>query len=624
MAKSEVTSENQELFNTEINVLKEAFFEFEAKNYDYSYQKLKDAHQVFNDINMPELVSVCLSFMALTEYLGNKKTYYEAFLVLEEARFLAAQTESGLATIVNKLAFAQVFLNEGNYIEALLYLDRLDFDYSNFPYVKLKVHETMAICNLNINNIEKAKMYLNIAHKIAEEENYEQILEKLETIKTEIMEKCGDTKTTTTPAQDPMIAMLKIARTISAETNLDSLLKTIAEQTKLVLNADRCSVFLIDKEHNELYSRVALGVDDEKEIRFPIDKGLAGHVAMTGETIHIKDAYNDDRFNKEIDLKTGYVTRNILCMPIRNSKFEVIGVFQVLNKFDGEFTKKDEDLLITIGSSAGISLENNFLINNQQKMIKEQKLLFDNFIEALAASIDAKDKITAGHSQRVNLYAVIIAEQLKLNKVEIEKIAKAAKLHDIGKIGIRDAVLQKEGKLTPEEYEHIKLHVKITHDILSKISSSKEFDEIVEIASSHHEKYDKSGYFRHLSSSEIHFGGRILAVADVFDAITSRRHYRDKMPIKNALDIIIESKENHFDPKVVEAFFDVTCDKFISVFLTEYEKELPQNDKNILANYKMIDLYRLLNNDNIENSDQEFVNLFIAYYTNKSQQNTQE
>lgn len=623
MAKFQVTSENQELFDKEVEILNEALKDFETKDYDSSYQKLKDAHQIFHSINMPEFVSACLSFMALTEYLSKKKTYYESFLVLEEARFLAAQAESEIATIVNKLAFAQIFLNEGNYIEALLYLDRLDFDYSGFPYIKLKVYETMAICNLNINNIEKAKMYLNVAHRIAADENYTNLLQKCETIKNELTEKSGDTKVVTS-SHDPMLAMLKIARTISAETDLDCLLKIIAEQTKLVLNADRCSVFLIDKEHNELYSCVALGVDDKKEIRFPMDKGLAGHVAITGETIHIKDAYNDERFNKEIDLKTGYVTRNILCMPIRNSKFEVIGVFQVLNKFDGEFTKKDEDLLLTIGSSAGISLENNLLINTQQKMIREQKLLFDNFIEALAASIDAKDKITAGHSQRVNLYAVIIAEQLKLSAGEIGKIAKAAKLHDIGKIGIRDAVLQKEGKLTPEEYEHIKLHVKITHDILSKISSSKEFDEIVEIASSHHEKYDKSGYFRHLASDEIHFGGRILAVADVFDAITSRRHYRDKMPIKNALDIIMESKENHFDPKVVEAFFDVTCDKFISVFLTEYEKELPTNDENILANYKMIDLYRLLSNNDIEENDRAFVNLFEAYYTNKSSKSVQE
>ena len=126
---------------------------------------------------------------------------------------------------------------------------------------------------------------------------------------------------------------------------------------------------------------------------------------------------------------------------------------------------------------------------------------------------------------------MLLVNALDCDEKYKEIVEKAAILHDIGKIGIRDSVLQKEGKLTDEEYKHIQEHVKITHDILEKIHTSEDFKQITEIACSHHEKYDGSGYYRHLSGEDIPYGGRILAVADVFDAITSKRHYRDKMPI---------------------------------------------------------------------------------------------
>ena len=114
---------------------------------------------------------------------------------------------------------------------------------------------------------------------------------------------------------------------------------------------------------------------------------------------------------------------------------------------------------------------------------------------------------------------MLLVDELGCDEKFKELVEKAAILHDIGKIGIRDSVLQKEGKLTDEEYKHIQEHVRITHDILEKIHMSQDFKTITEIACSHHEKYDGSGYYRHLSGENIPYGGRILAVADVFDAI---------------------------------------------------------------------------------------------------------
>ncbi|MBO6271582.1 GAF domain-containing protein [bacterium] len=409
---------------------------------------------------------------------------------------------------------------------------------------------------------------------------------------------------------DPLLALVKIGQAVAAEKDIDKLMQTIAEEARNAVQADRCTVFLYDKETDELWSKVALGLGSQ-ELRFNASQGIAGSVFRTGEIINIKDAYADDRFNKEIDSKTGYVTKTILCMPIRNIEQEIIGVFQILNKLSGYFTQEDEDILISIGSSAGISLENAKLFKRQQELLEEQKIVFDSFISTLAASIDARDKITAGHSTRVRMYATLIAEAFGLNEKEMEIIQKAAALHDIGKIGIRDSVLQKEGKLTDEEYKHIQEHVEITHNILEKIHMSDDFKMITEIACSHHEKYNGTGYYRHLKGDEIPFGGRILAVADVFDAITSKRHYRDKMPIQKVISILIGDSGTHFDKNIVDKFLTIPLDKIVEVFLTENHLILSNEDRTTLTNYNL----RLLKEAIDSEKDTELVSKFNKYYT---------
>lgn len=408
---------------------------------------------------------------------------------------------------------------------------------------------------------------------------------------------------------DPLSALVKIGQAVAAEKDINKLLFTIAEEARDAVQADRCTVFLYDSKTDELWSKVALGLGSQ-ELRFNASQGLAGHVFRTGETINIKDAYSDERFNKEIDSKTGYRTNTILCMPIRNIEQKIIGVFQILNKLSGYFTKEDEDILVAIGSSAGISLENAKLFARQQELLEEQKIVFDSFISTLAASIDARDKITAGHSTRVRMYSTLIAEQFGMKGKDLEIIQKAAALHDIGKIGIRDSVLQKEGKLTDEEYKHIQEHVEITHNILEKIHMSDEFKLITEIACSHHEKYNGTGYYRHLKGEEIPFGGRILAVADVFDAITSKRHYRDKMPIQKVISILINDSGTHFDGAIVDKFLSIPLNKIVQVFMTENNCVFNQSDYDFLAKYNLKILY-----DNFENPEyKNLVEVFNKYY----------
>ena len=514
-----------------------------------------------------ETLAVCLALKSLYSYYAKDKPFLKVMQELENAKFLSESINSQTGK------------------------DNVNFIYSTILYAE--------------KDYEMAKKYLL---SVKDPQN---ILLNYENFKNGFLSAPNEFSN----GSNPMIALLNIAKTISSNTNIDTLLKTIADETTYSLNAERCSVFILDKETKELWSKVATGIDF-KEIRFPMDKGLAGHVAMTGETVNIKDAYSDKRFNKSIDMQTGYHTRNILCMPIRNMHFEIIGVLQVLNKNGDCFSEYDEKLLVTIGMNAGIAIENSRLFEKQQQMLEQQKQLFSSFVDTLVASIDARDKITSGHSSRVKLYAQLICEYMGIDENQASLIEQAAILHDIGKIGIRDSVLQKEGKLTPEEYSHIQEHAKITYDILSKIYNTKDTEQIALIAASHHEKYNGQGYYRGLKGEEIPLGGRILAVADVFDAITSKRHYRDKMPIKNVISILIEDSGSHFDPEITKNFLSIECDKIVEILADETRKVLSEQEQKILCKLNMYQFYDILNKEDSDLTDFEklFKQTFDKYY----------
>jgi adenylate cyclase len=151
--------------------------------------------------------------------------------------------------------------------------------------------------------------------------------------------------------------LLDVMRSLSSELELDTLLDAIMARTTEAMRADRSTLFLVDAKRRELWSKVAQGME-RAEIRFPMHVGIAGHVASTGETLNIPDAYHEPRFNKDVDRLSGYRTRTILCMPLRNATGSVIGVMQCLNKADGVFTSEDENLLGALCSQAAIALEN--------------------------------------------------------------------------------------------------------------------------------------------------------------------------------------------------------------------------------------------------------------------------
>jgi HD-GYP domain-containing protein (c-di-GMP phosphodiesterase class II) len=238
--------------------------------------------------------------------------------------------------------------------------------------------------------------------------------------------------------------------------------------------------------------------------------------------------------------------KSFICCPVI-FEGESLGVLAVDNlKTKKPLLQRDINILMGIANQIGISINNASLIDARFKQ-------FQSILQVLAATTDARDPITAGHSVKVTEYAVGICNELGFAYSYTEMIRVASLLHDYGKIGVDDSILKKPGRLDENEYEHIKTHAEKTKDILEQINFEGIYKEVPVIASSHHEKLDGTGYPNNLISEEIHFGAKIIAVADVFEALTSQRHYRDPLPVNEAFDYLVNKIGVHFDKDCVES-----------------------------------------------------------------------
>ena len=338
--------------------------------------------------------------------------------------------------------------------------------------------------------------------------------------------------------------ILDVTRRLMSVTDLDSLLQLMAEATQELLAADRATIFIVDADRGELWSRIALGTG---EIRIPLGTGISGSVAQTGEVINIPDAYADARFNPEPDQQSGYQTKSLLTYPMTGQEGRVIGVFQAVNKKGGgPFTAADEDTLASLAASAAVAVEN-------AQLVAEQKQLWQTLIETLAMTVDARDQQTAGHSQRVTRYADVIGRAMGLRGKDLEKLRAAALLHDYGKIAVRDKFLQKPGKLDDAEFEYMKAHAEKTAEFLSYLVFPADMREVPVIAAQHHERMDGKGYPKGLSGDAILPGARIVAAADVFDALTAPRYYKPAYALDKTLEIMDGMSGAHLDPAVMAA-----------------------------------------------------------------------
>jgi adenylate cyclase len=197
--------------------------------------------------------------------------------------------------------------------------------------------------------------------------------------------------------------LLEVSSSISAEIELEPLFQKAMNAVTYILQADRSTLFLYDNQTQELWSVVAEGVNS-KQIRFPCDTGIAGHVFITSDTINITDAYTDVRFNTEIDKKTGYKTKSILCMPIMNKGGESLGVIQVLNKFGGVFTEVDEMRLMAFGAQVAIAIENAQMFNEVKNVKNYNEAVLESMHQGMITT-DAQGFVVKANSKAINLFA---------------------------------------------------------------------------------------------------------------------------------------------------------------------------------------------------------------------------
>ncbi len=325
--------------------------------------------------------------------------------------------------------------------------------------------------------------------------------------------------------------------------------KTLIQVLMDKTNSERGSIFIVDQNVGQLCSLYAYGLE-KSNINLNLKLGIAGLVAISGQVLNIKDAANDGRFDSSIDEKTGYKTRTILGIPLTDHNSEIIGVIEVINKHNGIFNNADIDILKGLSSIVAITIVN-------ATMFAEQERQFQSILEVMAASIDAKDKLTAGHSMNVTRFAMGIAAELGFSDSEIDLLRTAGLLHDYGKLGIDEQVLKKTGKLNEKEYQHMKEHVTITRNILAKMRFARKYRNVPIIAASHHEYIDGSGYDCGLQSKEIPFMSKIITVADIFEALTADRHYRRAMPTEKALSILQEGVDDgKLDGNIVNALMN--------------------------------------------------------------------
>lgn len=341
---------------------------------------------------------------------------------------------------------------------------------------------------------------------------------------------------------DRLRALYEFTSDILTAQSSQELSDKLANFLHRTLKSERCAVLFHDDEKNTL--NVSAACPSKEEItpsssitRLAYDENVA---------VFSIDARSDDRFSSGDSIQLQSI-RSVICAPI-GSKTRMWGVCYIDNlTSDHPFDEEELDFLTAVARQSGLAMENLYLLEEQRKSL-------ESFIRTLAASLDARDDNTAGHSARVGAYSAGIARTMDLSREKIRLIYYAGLLHDYGKIGIRDDVLLKPAELTAEEYEHVKEHPLHTFRLLSKIRLPEDLADIPMVAAAHHERWDGSGYPHGLKGEEIPLGSRIVAVADAYDALTGERVYNRPCSPEKAMDEITQRSGIYFDPVVVDAF----------------------------------------------------------------------
>jgi len=344
-------------------------------------------------------------------------------------------------------------------------------------------------------------------------------------------------------------AVHNMSQAFTSTLDYQEVISVVAQRVGNPIGAQFASVLLPDENGRNLNIVASYNLSAEyvwtinKKRRIPVGVGPLGMAFTKQVPFKVTNTQMDQNYEfwRHVASVQGY--SSLIALPLL-SKGQSIGVICIYFAEPREFKQDEIELLTTASNEAAIAIENARIYENLEDA-------FVGTIRSLAETIDAKDTYTRGHSEQVSLYAEAIARGLGLEGDELQTIRYAGYLHDVGKIGIPDAILSKPGKLTVEEFGVIKKHPILSERILKPVNFPYPVQSIVR---HHHERYDGKGYPDHLTGEEIPLGARILFVADAFEAMTSDRPYRKALTNQMALDELQRNMGTQFDERIVNVF----------------------------------------------------------------------
>ena len=355
---------------------------------------------------------------------------------------------------------------------------------------------------------------------------------------------------------DELTRINRIQEELNEFVDTDALFERIVRLSAEVTGAERVSLMLLDQTRRYMRIRSAIGLPSDviQSTRIRLGEGMAGQVAQAGRLVRTTEN-NVTVTSSGMMSEDRYATSSWLSIPLRVGE-EIFGVINLTEKLDGtEFTLRDEHVMTALTEKAGIKLENQALYEG----------IYSNLVDtlnSLVTTLEAKDPYTRDHSQRVTDYAVDLARYIGLDEDQLEILSFAGMLHDIGKIGVRDEILTKNGRLTDEEFGQIQLHPNIGVKIVEPLGL---IEDEISIIRHHHERFDGRGYPDKLGGTDIPLLSRIVAVTDAFDAMTTTRSYRNALPVATAMNELRRCKGAQFDPQLAEAMLDALAEGKINL-----------------------------------------------------------
>lgn len=366
-------------------------------------------------------------------------------------------------------------------------------------------------------------------------------------------------------AQKRLAAIYRANEIIASEIDLQQLFAQVMDQLFSLVPANNGVIMIADQETGVLKTRYEHLASTEAEIR--VSSTIVNRAYKNGEAVLVHDAAQDARFDAAASIATGNIS-SALCVPL-TQQGEKLGVIYVDTRGSANaFSQNDLELMVGFAGPSAIAIKNAQYVDQLERD-------FHTTLTLLANAIDLRDHYTVGHTWRVTHFSVAIADELGWDQDQKDICEMAGVLHDIGKIAIEDAILRKPDKLTDEEYARMKIHPERGAALMK---DCKKLEPLIPYCLYHHERYDGRGYPFGLRGDDIPQEGRLMAVADTFDAMTSNRPYRKGLDPEIAIQELEKNKGSQFDPTCVDAFIRAyrsgKINHILQAFLEQDEKSI--------------------------------------------------